>query len=263
MVIGIKLIFAEWGRSFKMSICQNDLTDCKNCTGSVTPPGYCLYAETMTICLGSFTRALAMKGFSGVQLFYEENSIVRGVVQLFCDYTTNMSGVIFAANSTTRTMTVRTKYACLSYPLNDCTKIVDPTSGAYYNLSPIIGRQLRYDQNLVSLCQNTLDCPGGCFDPVGYCVNLTFRGYCLANFYQAIGLEDDQGVELLYESYGGSGHIPVRIRLLCDPTIELSEPTMEYQYSMTAKSKYACAGPLESFIYNSTHHNNDSNNNIV
>jgi len=138
--------------------------------------------------------------------------------------------------------------AILTTAQPDCTKILDPSSGEFYDLSPIIGKELTLSDSFsvfkATICKNTYTTCGACGGPAGYCQTTEFWADCIGTFSTAIAMQGAVGVELLYDN-GDWGSVG-RIKISCDPTAgdEATNVKEQGNYkTMIVRSKHACLGP--------------------
>jgi len=234
----------NWGDSFskyKATICKDTYVDCGLCPG---PAGICQYTEQWADCIGQFYSAITLVGGQGVELFYDGGDWGNvGRIRIECDPSIELSTPTY--DTSAKNIKLRSKHACVSSPpVTDCKKIFDSAgSGAWYDLSPIIGQQLFWKgpaSNLkVGICvSNYSDC-GTCDGPAGMCQYTNTWADCVGKYTMAVGLSDGTGVELFYDDgdFGNTG----RVRIICDPDIAIGIPTYENSpYFITVRSKYAC-----------------------
>jgi len=130
----------------------------------------------------------------------------------------------------------------LSEAIPDCSNI--PGDNGYYDLTSIVGRELKLRDSFstydASICVDAYEwcgyCPKGA---AGFCQYTDYWADGIGEFSFATGLPDDTGVELNYDN-GDWGYVG-RIRINCDPSVELSEPTYELNpKNMVVRSKHAC-----------------------
>jgi len=125
----------------------------------------------------------------------------------------------------------------------NCNKVSDTASGGYYNLGPLIGMEIKttdtFSTYKSTICTDTYADCGRCGGPAGYCQFAETWADCIGRFSLVVSMQGQQGVELLYDN-GDWGNIG-RIKLYCDPGVELSEPSYDQNpKNMKANSKYAC-----------------------
>eukprot|EP01124_Arcella_intermedia_P004614 TRINITY_DN12616_c0_g2_i2.p1 TRINITY_DN12616_c0_g2~~TRINITY_DN12616_c0_g2_i2.p1 ORF type:complete len:155 (+),score=24.88 TRINITY_DN12616_c0_g2_i2:88-552(+) len=129
----------------------------------------------------------------------------------------------------------------------DCTHIDDLQHGFYYDLSPIIGKELKITEfstdYTASICTNSFECGRGCVNGAGYCLSNQYYEDCVGAFDLALPLRDPEiGVELVYG--GGDWGYVGRIKLLCDPSAGDEAASVKKlgndAKSMVAPSKHAC-----------------------
>jgi hypothetical protein len=127
----------------------------------------------------------------------------------------------------------------------NCTRILDTSgSGKVYNLAAIEGRELTWKDAFsnykATICKNNYTTCGRCGPPpAGFCQYTDQWADCVGKFSIGVGMDNGTGVELLYD--GGDWGNVGRIRILCDPNVELSEPTVitNAKY-IQVFSKHAC-----------------------
>jgi len=127
----------------------------------------------------------------------------------------------------------------------DCSRIPNPQGSGYYNLQPIVGKELElkdsFSTYIATICTNTYDDCGLCGGPAGFCQYTQFWADCIGRFSAAVVETNQQAVRLHYDNgdWGASGII----KLQCDPSAgDLSTPVPEnnnYKV-MVVKSKHAC-----------------------
>jgi len=249
-LIGREITTKDSFSNYKATICINAYADCGSCNG---PAGYCQYTDQWADCIGKFSAIILLTGGKiGVELLYDNGDWGNvGRVRIECDPTTEISNTTFDQNP--KNMVIRSKYACPVDPtpptppppnVTDCKKIPDSSgSGAIYDLTPIIGRQIFWQNPQAlykaSVCLDTWKDCGVCGGPAGFCQYTNTWAECVGKFSLAVGLPGSSGVELFYDNgdWGYSG----RVRLLCDPTVEMSQPTFDTSpYFVTVRTKYAC-----------------------
>jgi hypothetical protein len=126
----------------------------------------------------------------------------------------------------------------------NCSSIPDAGgSGKVYNLTPIEGRELKMSDSFssykVTICMNNYTTCGRCGGPAGFCQYTENWSDCIGRFSMGVGIHNSTGVELLYDN-GDWGNVG-RVRVLCDPNVELSEPTAAPNpKTMQVYSKHAC-----------------------
>jgi len=239
-LIGREVTWVEGSFSqYKGTICKDPYTGCGTCGG---PPGICQYTDFWSDCIGKFSSAEVIPGMDGVDLVYLGGDWGNmGRIRILCDPNIEISTPIY--ETTAKNITIRSKYACASAPVTDCKKILDTAgSGAWYDLSPIIGQQLFWQDTIgnlkASICANNYSDCGLC-EASGFCHYTNIWSDCVGKYSMAIGLPDGKGLELFYDhgDWGNAG----RVRFICDPTVELSQPTYDTSsYFITVRSKYAC-----------------------
>jgi len=240
-IVGRELNWSDSFSNYKVTICTNIYADCGSCGG---PAGFCQYTTQWADCVGKFSTATPLANDEGVQLLYDDGDWGNvGRVKVICDPLVEFGTPTIDGNA--KVIIVRSKHACLSLPPvdADCKKIPDTAgSGAFYNLSPLIGQQIFWTSPLsnlkASICTNSYPDCGDCAG-AGFCSYTNTWSDCVGKFTMAVGLPDSKGVELFYEKgdFGYAG----RVKIICDPSVDISTPTYDQNpFYATIRSKYAC-----------------------
>jgi len=227
--------------TYKFTLCKNTYITCGKCGGA----GYCQFTDQWADCIGKFTRAVGLQESTGVELFYENGDWgYNARVKIICDPNVEFSNITVI---TGKNVQISSKYACLSAPpVTDCSKIPDTAgSGAFYDLTRIAGQQLFWAQTQTpqssfkaSVCANAFPDCGDC-KGAGICQYTSTWNDCIGKFVMAVGLLDGKGVDLFYD--GGDFGYAGRIRILCDPTVDISVPSFDANpFYVTVRSKHAC-----------------------
>jgi len=249
-IVGREFTWKDSFSDYKVSLCNDSYPNCGQCGG---PAGFCQSTTFWDDCIGRFSSAQGFlrNGKEGVELIYDGGDFGNvGIVRIECDPTVNVTGPIDVSKP--KNITLYSKYACLPSPpppppppRSECTRILDSNgSGAFYNLSRIIGQQLfwnvqSFSNFKASICVDSYSDCGACGGPAGFCQYTNTWADCVGKFSMAVGLAGTEGVELFYDD-GDWGHSG-RIRIDCDPTVELSTPTYgSNPFHVRVSSKHAC-----------------------
>jgi len=246
-IIGREFILSDAFSFYKTSLCKNPYADCGRCGA---PAGYCQWTENWADCIGKFSLVVGLEDKEGVELLYDGGdwgNVAR--VKIFCDPNVeDVSEPEYESNP--KNMILYSKHGCIIVgppgppPPADCEHIKDPGSNAIYNLFPLINHQLFWSQPVMnyffkaSICSSTfLDCKN-CDGGAGMCRYNAEGNACIGRFDLAVGLSDQEGVDLFYDH---GAPVPGRIRILCDHGVTLSDPLYSTNpLQVTVRSKFAC-----------------------
>jgi len=239
----------EW--QYKVSVCQDTISDCDICSTS----GYCqtYLFGSVTYCVGTYENITANDNGTGVIMFYEEPIDGRkGQVHITCDPNAGLVSDITAISPLDKTgyeFHFKSYAAC---PITPSLCSVTAPDGSDYDLRELVLHpplsakdDIEFWSYTVSICQDALSCAG--VDPAGYCqyyVDYPVIQFCIGKFDSIQGLNNGEGVKLTYKEpqEGRTGTVTIT----CDPNgpvvgeiTAISPPGLE-GYEFNFKSRAAC-----------------------
>jgi len=236
----------EW--QYKVSVCQDTISDCDICSTS----GYCqtYLFGSVTYCVGTYENITANDNGTGVIMFYEEPIDGRkGQVHITCDPNAGLVSDITAISPLDKTgyeFHFKSYAAC---PVRLCS--VTAPDGSDYDLRPLVLHpplsgvdDVEVWSYTVSICQDALSCAGV---DAGYCqyyIDYPDIQLCIGKFDSIQGLNNGEGVKLSYKKpeEGRTGIVTIT----CDPNgpvvgeITVVSPDGLEGYEFNFKSSAAC-----------------------
>jgi len=234
---------------YTVSVCQNSIPNCNLCS----PAGYCQTSlQGQKYCVGRYQNITGNADGTGVVLYYEEPQEGRkGKVIITCNPDSNLISNITAVSPSLPTDYEFRFTSYAACPAPPSCKATAP-DGSSYDLAelaihpPLWGIDSSDQWNYtISICQNILSCDN--CNPAGYCQTTPNdpEEYCIGTFDSIEGINQGQGVKLVYKEPidGRLGTVTVS----CNPNgtlvsdITVVSPPIKTGYQFNFKSSAACS----------------------